>query len=150
MEEGPSREANIHSGSQEIPLLLWNPKVNCRVHKSPPLVPTLSQMNPLNFPPYLPKIHSNITFPSTPTSSKCSFPFMFSDQNFVCISCFIYATCPTSHSRRFDHPYNTEQQSTNIYIYIYIPIIIIVIVVVIIQTFQILTYYSKFYPRGRG
>jgi len=46
---------------------------------SPPLVPILSQMHPIRtFPPYFPKIHSNI-FPSTPRSSSWSLPFRFSD-----------------------------------------------------------------------
>jgi hypothetical protein len=38
------------------------------------------------FPSYVPKIRSNIIFPSTPTFFVWSFPFAFSDQNFVRIS----------------------------------------------------------------
>jgi hypothetical protein len=34
MEQGPSLEANSRSASQEIPRLLWNPKVYCSVYKS--------------------------------------------------------------------------------------------------------------------
>jgi len=49
MEQSPSK-ANRFSASQEIPRVLWNPKFQKRVCKSPPPVPNLSQINPVNAP----------------------------------------------------------------------------------------------------
>jgi hypothetical protein len=78
MEQSPSWEANSHSGSQEVPRLLWDPKVHYRVHNSPPIVPVLSQMHPIHiFPPHFHKIHSNIIFLPTVRYSQITQSFDF-------------------------------------------------------------------------
>ena len=48
---------------------LWNPEVQCRIHKDSPIIPILSRINPIpRIDTHLFKVHSNIVLQSTPRS----------------------------------------------------------------------------------
>ena len=81
MVQSPSSEANWFGASQEIPLILRNPKVHYRTRKRPPPVSFLSQPNPVQIPTsYLLEIHPNIIHPSTPRSLQWSLSLRFPHQ----------------------------------------------------------------------
>jgi hypothetical protein len=59
-------EATNYVATWQFPSILWNPKVQYRIHKSSPPLPILTQTNPVHITPsHLYKIHPNIIHPPT-------------------------------------------------------------------------------------
>ena len=109
MVQSPSWEANWFAGSQEIPLISWNPKVHYRTHKRPTPIPILGQPNPVHIPTsHLLEIHPNIIHPSTPRFPQCSPSLRFPHQDPIHPPLLTHTRhMPNpSHSSPFYHPHN--------------------------------------------
>jgi len=92
MVHSPSWEAEWFAASQEIPHILWNPKVHYCIHKPLPPVPILGQPNPVHIPAsHLLEIHPNISLGLPIGLFPSGFP---TKTLYSSLSSPIHPTCP--------------------------------------------------------
>jgi len=75
---------------------LWNPEVQCRIHKGSPIIPIQNRINPIpRIDTYFFKVHCNIVLPSSLGPPKCLFPVGLPVKILKAIlPSSILATCP--------------------------------------------------------
>jgi hypothetical protein len=117
MDQSPSWQANSSLASQSTAHVLWRPKDHYSGTNSRPLIPILSQINPLNAPPpnFL-KVRFNIILSSTSRSTEWSHSSSFPHQNPPRTSlhpCMCYMT----------HPYHSPWLSCSKSIWWGVPIV---------------------------
>jgi len=96
MEQSSSWEADRFAASQDILRILRNPKVLCRIHKCPPSVHIINQLNPVyTLTSHFLKTHLNSIIPFAAGSTQWFLSLWFPHQNPVYASPLpIRATCP--------------------------------------------------------
>jgi hypothetical protein len=96
----PSWEAASRSSTQEFLEMLSNPKVHYRVHRSPPLVPILSQLNPFLTTSYFSEVYFNIILlvASSDDPTKTLYAF-FSPMHATCLVLLLLCPFQTLNTR---------------------------------------------------
>lgn len=95
MDLNPSSEVASLSSSQEFPQILWSPKAHCPVHNCLPLIPILSQMNPVHTTQfYFSNIHFSIILTHTFRPSSWS-PSHYDPVRIPLLSHACYMYCPS-------------------------------------------------------
>jgi len=114
IEKIPVVGAHSSSARLQIPRILWSLKFYNHVQKSSPIVPNLSQTNPVHdLPTYSFTIHCYITILSTSSYSKLSPPFRFTGKKAQYIFRF-HQTCHIpclAYLPSFEHPNNIWWQA---------------------------------------
>jgi hypothetical protein len=88
---------------KNIPHILWNPKVPCRIHKSPSLVLILKKFNSIHaVENYFFTMCFNIILPSPLSSSKWSLYVNFPHHNPCTHFCSLFLRAPTASLFWFD------------------------------------------------
>ena len=94
MQQSPSWEAKGFSSSQEFPRISWNPKVHYHIHKCPPTVTILSQLDQFHTPTFhFLKNRLNVIPPFSLASPKWSPILRFPHQNPVYTPLFSSSPC---------------------------------------------------------